>query len=118
VRGETVLNLDLIEDEVDLVLALLVDRKLRSENLAKNSASRTTRHARAFELTILERIANKLGGWPPEEEPSSEVEAEGEPAPAAHDDEKDLQEGRLFTEPPAKVGATKAPRRPRLAADE
>jgi hypothetical protein len=93
------LEVGLVPDEVDLVLALLIDRKMKSENLAKNSASRTTRHARAYELTILERIAEKLGGWPAvdDDEIVDDTDAPG----GLVCDETDLHEGRLSDEPPA-----------------
>jgi hypothetical protein len=105
-------------EEADLVMALLVDRKARTAELAKNSRSRTTRHARSYELTILDRIAVKMGGWPSEEEVEDVDDGEAPGPTPAHDDEKDLQEGRLFDKPPetAPAKTSRGPRR--LAADE
>lgn len=84
---------DLTADELELTLALLADRKSRSQNLAANSGSRTTRHARTTELTIIESIATKLGGWPPPK--AAKVEVTGlrlEKVP--HDDTSDLEDGK------------------------
>ena len=92
------LSVQLDMDEIDLVKALLMDRKSKSENLAQNSASRTTRHARSYELGILDRIAQKLGGWPEVDEDDIDDSS----APGLTCDETDLHEGRLLDAPPKK----------------